>query len=133
MSKKVFFFFKQKTAYEMLRSLVGSEICIRDRAGSVEAGGKLRPRVQIRTIAELFKGNRPDLPPVHDIISAAAAARRSVQRKEPPAKSADEIRKSPSFKLPIAGGKKKGQKDLPLDEPLLITPRETQRTRRGRR
>src|SRR5678815_186583 len=28
-----FFFFKQKTAYEMLRSLVGSEMCIRDRHG----------------------------------------------------------------------------------------------------
>ena len=28
---KYFFFFKQKTAYEMLRSLVGSEMCIRDR------------------------------------------------------------------------------------------------------
>ena len=28
----VVFFFKQKTAYEMLRSLVGSEMCIRDRA-----------------------------------------------------------------------------------------------------
>ena len=27
------FFFKQKTAYEMLRSLVGSEMCIRDSAG----------------------------------------------------------------------------------------------------
>ncbi len=26
-----FFFFKRKTAYEMLRSLVGSEMCIRDR------------------------------------------------------------------------------------------------------
>ena len=26
----MFFFFKQKTAYEMLRSLVGSEMCIRD-------------------------------------------------------------------------------------------------------
>ena len=26
-----FFFVKQKTAYEMLRSLVGSEMCIRDR------------------------------------------------------------------------------------------------------
>src|SRR5674536_373905 len=25
------FFFKQKTAYEMLRSLVGSEMCIRDQ------------------------------------------------------------------------------------------------------
>ena len=30
---EVFFFFKQKTAYEMLRSLVGSEMCIRDRHG----------------------------------------------------------------------------------------------------
>ncbi len=29
----VFFFFKQKTAYEMLRSLVGSEMCIRDSHG----------------------------------------------------------------------------------------------------
>ena len=29
----MFFFFKQKTAYEMLRSLVGSEMCIRDRSG----------------------------------------------------------------------------------------------------
>ena len=29
-----FFFFKQKTAYEMLRSLVGSEMCIRDRPGN---------------------------------------------------------------------------------------------------
>jgi len=28
----VCFFFKQKTAYEMLRSLVGSEMCIRDRS-----------------------------------------------------------------------------------------------------
>eukprot|EP00658_Telonema_sp_P-2_P076452 TRINITY_DN6694_c0_g1_i1.p1 TRINITY_DN6694_c0_g1~~TRINITY_DN6694_c0_g1_i1.p1 ORF type:complete len:280 (-),score=73.95 TRINITY_DN6694_c0_g1_i1:131-970(-) len=31
----VFFFFKQKTAYEMLRSLVGSEMCIRDRPCTV--------------------------------------------------------------------------------------------------
>ena len=31
----VFFFFKQKTAYEMLRSLVGSEMCIRDRNKAV--------------------------------------------------------------------------------------------------
>ena len=30
----IFFFFKQKTAYEMLRSLVGSEMCIRDRVNS---------------------------------------------------------------------------------------------------
>ena len=31
-----FFFFKQKTAYEMLRSLVGSEMCIRDSSSSVQ-------------------------------------------------------------------------------------------------
>ena len=32
------FFFKQKTAYEMLRSLVGSEMCIRDRADTYGNG-----------------------------------------------------------------------------------------------
>eukprot|EP00658_Telonema_sp_P-2_P059858 TRINITY_DN4895_c0_g1_i5.p1 TRINITY_DN4895_c0_g1~~TRINITY_DN4895_c0_g1_i5.p1 ORF type:complete len:724 (+),score=176.31 TRINITY_DN4895_c0_g1_i5:70-2241(+) len=37
-----FFFFKQKTAYEMLRSLVGSEMCIRDSINA-EYGG-LKPR-----------------------------------------------------------------------------------------
>eukprot|EP00658_Telonema_sp_P-2_P034444 TRINITY_DN25153_c0_g1_i1.p1 TRINITY_DN25153_c0_g1~~TRINITY_DN25153_c0_g1_i1.p1 ORF type:complete len:300 (-),score=71.78 TRINITY_DN25153_c0_g1_i1:238-1137(-) len=31
----MFFFFKQKTAYEMLRSLVGSEMCIRDSCEGV--------------------------------------------------------------------------------------------------
>ena len=31
------FFFKQKTAYEVLRSLVGSEMCIRDRCNGLEA------------------------------------------------------------------------------------------------
>jgi len=30
----VFFFFKQKTAYEIRLSLVGSEMCIRDRCTS---------------------------------------------------------------------------------------------------
>ena len=38
----VFFFCKQKTAYEMLRSLVGSEMCIRDRnpVGAPAAAGR---------------------------------------------------------------------------------------------
>ncbi len=34
----VFFFFKQKTAYEMLRSLVGSEMCIKRQVGNASAG-----------------------------------------------------------------------------------------------
>ena len=38
------FFFKQKTAYEMLRSLVGSEMCIRDRPTPVDRRvAKLEP------------------------------------------------------------------------------------------
>ena len=31
MEKVAFFFFKQKTAYEFRLSLVGTEVCIRDR------------------------------------------------------------------------------------------------------
>ncbi len=33
----VFFFFKQKTEYEMKRGLVGSEMCIRDRTTGVSS------------------------------------------------------------------------------------------------
>ena len=44
----LFFFFKQKTAYEMLRSLVGSEMCIRDsqlvRKGRTEVEKKRKNR-----------------------------------------------------------------------------------------
>src|SRR5665648_1276402 len=32
-----FFFFKQKTAYEIMPSLVGSEMCIRDRPNNSQA------------------------------------------------------------------------------------------------
>eukprot|EP00658_Telonema_sp_P-2_P004727 TRINITY_DN1175_c0_g1_i11.p2 TRINITY_DN1175_c0_g1~~TRINITY_DN1175_c0_g1_i11.p2 ORF type:complete len:139 (+),score=44.91 TRINITY_DN1175_c0_g1_i11:33-449(+) len=51
-----FFFFKQKTAYEMLRSLVGSEMCIRDSSLTLEpeykgtnfvASGFLRRQAQL--------------------------------------------------------------------------------------
>eukprot|EP00658_Telonema_sp_P-2_P019190 TRINITY_DN17539_c0_g2_i2.p1 TRINITY_DN17539_c0_g2~~TRINITY_DN17539_c0_g2_i2.p1 ORF type:complete len:235 (+),score=83.87 TRINITY_DN17539_c0_g2_i2:74-778(+) len=38
-----FFFFKQKTAYEMLRSLVGSEMCIRDRDNNLSVANQIKP------------------------------------------------------------------------------------------
>eukprot|EP01016_Furgasonia_blochmanni_P007259 TRINITY_DN12904_c0_g1_i1.p1 TRINITY_DN12904_c0_g1~~TRINITY_DN12904_c0_g1_i1.p1 ORF type:complete len:109 (+),score=13.98 TRINITY_DN12904_c0_g1_i1:1-327(+) len=48
-----FFFFKQKTAYEIMPSLVGSEMCIRDRKikkqdldGAFYADWRLRPHTQ---------------------------------------------------------------------------------------
>ena len=52
-----FFFFKQKTAYEMLRSLVGSEMCIRDSTRSViprpraVTPGSARPLPAHRSVA----------------------------------------------------------------------------------
>jgi hypothetical protein len=91
-------------------------------ADPVEAGGKLRPGIQICTIKQLLSGHKPNLPPVFDIISAASAARRAGSRQPLPP-TPEEIRKSPSFKLPIAGGKKKPvQESLPMDEPLLVQP-----------
>ena len=35
------FFFKQKTAYEMSASLVGSEMCIRDSSRDIQRAGRL--------------------------------------------------------------------------------------------
>jgi DNA modification methylase len=99
-------------------------------AQSVEAGGKLRPRIQIRTIEQLLDGKRPDLPPVHDIISVAAAARRSNQ-KRPAEMTPEEIRRAPTFRFSIPGGLQNDkQKNLPLDEPLLTETREKQSRRR---
>lgn len=102
-------------------------------AGSIEAGGKLRPRVQIRTIEQLLDGRKPDMPLVHDIISAAAAARRATAKKAIRVPTPQEIRDSPSFKMSISGGKiTQTQSSLPLSEPLLIQTRETRRGGRKR-
>src|SRR5674536_35331 len=49
-----FFFFKQKTAYDMLRSLVGSEMCIRDSASTRAQS----PRRDGGGAAERFKPKR---------------------------------------------------------------------------
>lgn len=99
-------------------------------AESVESGGKLRPRIQICTIEALLEGRKPNLPPIHDIISAASAARRV---KAPPRQpTAEEIREAPQFKYPIPGGKKSDQKSLPIDEPLLVQ-QPAMPTGRGRR
>ena len=89
-------------------------------AESVEAGGTLRPRVQICTIESLLKGMKPKLPPVYDIISAASAARRGRGRVEEV--TPEEIRKSPQFKYPISGGKKPAQQELLPPSPDTTPP-----------
>ena len=52
-----FFFFEQKTAYEMLRSLVGSEMCIRDSVRTVRREGE-------RDMTDLGAGAAPAGPQV---------------------------------------------------------------------
>ena len=52
----VVFFFKQKTAYEMLRSLVGSEMCIRDR---------VHGRAEVRVVVVAHAGR--EVPVVGDL------------------------------------------------------------------
>jgi hypothetical protein len=100
-------------------------------AGSVEAGGRLRPRVQIRTIERLLDRehrDRPDLPPIYDIISSAAAARRATQTRRTLPPTSEEIRREPQMPLPIKGGRSKDkQQPLPLEEPSLTSP-----TKKGR-
>eukprot|EP00658_Telonema_sp_P-2_P063361 TRINITY_DN52098_c0_g1_i1.p1 TRINITY_DN52098_c0_g1~~TRINITY_DN52098_c0_g1_i1.p1 ORF type:complete len:159 (-),score=27.93 TRINITY_DN52098_c0_g1_i1:108-584(-) len=69
-----FFFFKQKTAYEMLRSLVGSEMCIRDSelcdhsfhglgvgydAVGLERTVDTAPELRVRTATKLLSTVQP--------------------------------------------------------------------------
>lgn len=107
-----------------LREPTAKMIKTAKEAGSVEAGGKFRPRVQICTIDQLLGRHKPDLPPVYDIISSIAASRRTTKSKQPAKRTAEDIRREPSLKLPITGGRaKQRQKELPLGESLLISPR----------
>jgi site-specific DNA-methyltransferase (adenine-specific) len=90
----------------------------------------MRPRIQICTVSDLLDDKKPNLPPVYDIVATVAAARRIA--KPPRMPTPEEIRESPSFKLPISGGRQKSaQRDLPIEEPLLVQPQE--RSRRGKR
>ena len=100
-------------------------------AESVEAGGKLLPRVQICSIQDLLKGKKPKLPPIYDIISAAAAARRGKSRTIEI--TPEERRRSPQFRYSISGGKKQVQEVLPMDEPLLTPVRQAVKSKPRRK
>eukprot|EP01017_Pseudomicrothorax_dubius_P049218 TRINITY_DN9117_c0_g1_i6.p1 TRINITY_DN9117_c0_g1~~TRINITY_DN9117_c0_g1_i6.p1 ORF type:complete len:156 (+),score=53.60 TRINITY_DN9117_c0_g1_i6:19-486(+) len=52
---QTFFFFKQKTAYEMLRSLVGSEMCIRDRPNTIDYKRDMKKEDQIELVKEKMR------------------------------------------------------------------------------
>lgn len=116
-----------------MRKTSGMEVAARE-AGSVEAGGKLRRRVQILTIDELLAGKKPDLPPVHDIISTAAASRRAKMSRDMDF-NPEKLRESPQFKYPIPGGVHQfaAQGTFLMEEPLLVEPQPQKAVRRRRR
>src|SRR5450756_2990982 len=57
-----FFFFKQKTAYEIMPSLVGSEMCIRDRAIAALAADDGPLQMSLFDQADLAEFAHPDYP-----------------------------------------------------------------------
>ncbi len=66
-----FFFFKQKTAYEISLGLVGSEMCIRDRPG---LQGYLPEHIeQKKKIYERYREGFKDLPVEMNPFDASAS------------------------------------------------------------
>ena len=61
-----FFFFKQKTAYEMLRSLVGSEMCIRDSVCTISSN--------VAAVATYKSAGFKELPRVYDLSRVGASS-----------------------------------------------------------
>ncbi|CUX18454.1 hypothetical protein BN3590_00108 [Clostridium sp. C105KSO15] len=54
----IFFFFKQKTAYEIMPSLVGSEMCIRDSRGTHAHQGEDQDDLAAVLVAEVAGDHR---------------------------------------------------------------------------
>jgi DNA modification methylase len=101
---------------------------------NIELPGGVRPRIQVVTLADLLAGPNLGIITNLNTIQAAAAARvKSRERpKAPP--TPDEIRTSPSFKLPISGGRQRSsQRELPIQEPLLVQPQPRSKARNRRR
>jgi len=96
-----------------------------DATDVIEAGGRLVPRIQIRTIAELLNRQKPDLPPVYDVLSAAMAARRAAQIRPAVPPTPQELQREPELPpMGLPGGRgRRVQEPLPLNEPLLQQPR----------
>eukprot|EP00658_Telonema_sp_P-2_P057091 TRINITY_DN45557_c0_g1_i1.p1 TRINITY_DN45557_c0_g1~~TRINITY_DN45557_c0_g1_i1.p1 ORF type:complete len:144 (+),score=48.80 TRINITY_DN45557_c0_g1_i1:30-461(+) len=65
-----FFFFKQKTAYEMLRSLVGSEMCIRDSSHPRPTVVKTAQEI-LTLVAMSFRGSADPATPLQPAYQEA--------------------------------------------------------------
>lgn len=74
--------------------------------GNIELPGGVRPRIQIVTLKELLTGPNLGIITNLNAVQAAAAARAQARKKAETHPTPEEIRTSPSFKLPISGGRR---------------------------
>jgi site-specific DNA-methyltransferase (adenine-specific) len=101
---------------------------------NIELPGGVRPRIQVVTLADLLAGPNLGIITNLNTIQAAAAAREKSRERPKAPPTPDEIRTSPSFKLPISGGRQRSsQRELPIQEPLLVQPQPRSKARNRRR
>lgn len=89
-------------------------------AGRIDLPGGNRAKIQIVTLADLLRGPNLGILTELNTIAAAREAKKAHTKKRRRKPTPEEIRKSPSLKLPFPGGKKAQQNELPMEEPLLV-------------
>lgn len=101
---------------------------------NIELPGGMRPKIQTVTLDDLLKGPNLGVVTNLNIIQATAAAKEKARKRPAKTPTPQEILESPSFKLPISGGRQKSaQHNLPIEEPLLVPQPATRTKGRGRR
>ena len=68
-SRPEFFFFKQKTAYEIGVRLVGSEMCIRDRCKQIRLGTKISIEIFVKILRLVVSTSRPIEIEIENVLS----------------------------------------------------------------
>src|SRR5665254_19660 len=118
------FFFKQKTAYEMLRRLVGSEMCIRDRVkggpatAAYNLGARNRTLAQNVAICLLYTSDAAD-----DLTRVDLGGRRLFKRKK--------SRICPVRRRPTPSGLIRTSVRSVMVETLVATPLPPRKARTG--
>lgn len=96
--------------------------------GRVDLPGGDRPKIQIVTVHDLIVGPDLGIPTALNTIDAAEAARKEARRKPPKRPSPERLRREPPLPpMTVAGGKRKTQVQMDLDEPVLVTQQSKKR------
>lgn len=90
--------------------------------GRIELAGGERARIQIVTVKDLIAGPNLGILTELNTVRAAQEARITQRKKVPKRPTPEQLRKEPPLPpMPLKGGKG-AQKQLPLDEPVLVQP-----------